>query len=1536
MQADEGSSWCGAQDWGPLNENGISLTPCFQNTVILGAPALLASIAFVVRGSYLKRNGNAHGLGHILVYWPQQLATVVAIGALIAHFWTSSSGGFSASFAFGSLLVSWVLAIRLNRLESIYEIRSSDVLFFFELYSVLATFVSLYSLHHNDNGDNDNEASLRYFHTYFYTILAVFILEAFPRGSTHVQRQSDANKHDKANFFSRLTFHYMQSIISLGYKQPLTIDNINILPKEALTQHGYKQLSPQWEARKNAVQAANLSADAEHQQSPSLMRVIGKTFWKPFTLMISLQLTASSLQFLLPVLIQQIMLYIESEDNEIPKERGIILALGLLLVNVSVSLMKNQVFKQESEAGLEIRNALVSMIYRKALVLSPGSRKGSSAGAITNHMSNDAEKWTKEIIWVIGWITVPFEILVAIAMLYNIIGWSVFCGLAVIVLITPTQKWVGEFFDKTRDDKAAAMDSRVALMSEVLSNIKTIKLYGYESGLKTKVESFRNKEIALLRKSGLVMSFLSIVFTCLPLFIAFVSFAVFATVGGPNFTPGVMNAQVVFVSLSLFGLLHHPIASMSNVTESTVSLRVSTRRIQKFLLKEELDPSAVSRDPNLPKDPKTPVIQIEDATFAWASENPSVAAKDDSDDEDEEDEENETTALLAADRAETSAPALVDINFAIARGQLTAVVGRVGQGKSSLLSAIIGDMYKRKGSVKVYGSIALVSQQAWICNATVRDNIVFGKAFDQEKYDGILFASGLLPDLEILAAGDMTEIGERGINLSGGQKQRVSLARAAYQDADVYLMDDPLSAVDAHVDQHLWEHLIGPKGLLKNKTRLLVTHGIHHLEHVDHILVVKNGKITESGHYKHLIAAKNTFHQLIKDFSVSHRKKNRKASTTGDAVADAVGASSSPSSGSDDDETGTVVAAHEDNKKDDEEADGELVKDEEAHSGIVGWETFRVYCEAMSWELFVAMLLVFVIWEVLQLSVPLWLEHWTSVMDTTTHSVAYYLIIYGCLVLIYITIDVWLTYICFVVACVRASVILHENVLARVFRLPMAFFDVTPQGRILNRFSSDISGIDDMVPESFICLLTCISNFIGALMILTFATPAFVFVLPLVGLVYTILQKYYIRTSSMLRRLDSVTKSPMYQHFSESLNGLSSIRAMNIKDRFIAENAVKSDKAATALYASWMTNRWLNIRLEVLTASASFVAALLAVLNKGSITPSMAGLALSSTTSLAYNVIWTLRSYCDLCSDLIAVERVHEYSNKRTEAPASTGVRLPEHWPQHGRIVFKNYSTRYREGLDLVLKDVSFEVQPMEKVGIVGRTGAGKSSLTLALFRIVESADSYWARASSQEGASFDSNVQELDLAGSLGGGSIEIDGVDISTLGLQDLRQHLSIIPQDPTLFAGTVRENLDPLNELPDGDLWQALERAHLKSHIASLNGGLSFEVAQNGENFSVGQRSLICLARALLRKTKILVLDEATAAVDVETDELIQKTIRQEFKDRTILTIAHRIKTVMDSDKILVLEKGRVEEFDSPKKLMKSKNGLFYSLAHQAGEV
>lgn len=475
------------------------------------------------------------------------------------------------------------------------------------------------------------------------------------------------------------------------------------------------------------------------------------------------------------------------------------------------------------------------------------------------------------------------------------------------------------------------------------------------------------------------------------------------------------------------------------------------------------------------------------------------------------------------------------------------------------------------------------------------------------------------------------------------------------------------------------------------------------------------------------------------------------------------------------------------------------------------------------------------------------------------------------------------------------------------------------------------------------CLMSGFSV-LGTVIVLAATTPVFLAMVPPLFICFVLVQLYYIRSSRSLKRLDSTSRSPVYQHFTETLVGVSTIRAMNVDARFIAENERKATISSNAFYTFQTTNRWLQVRLEALGAVIVLAAALFTVAYRNSLNPGMVGLALSYALTIQSDITMLIRSYAELQTQLVSVERVQEYLLKNKEAPSiqDKDAQLPESWPSEGKVEFRNYSTRYRQGLDLVIKNISFEVTPAEKVGIVGRTGAGKSSLTLALFRIVEAANSHWAKASHNEADQdtvVDTSNEPVELEKvevEEDGGSIWIDGVDISTIGLKTLRQRLAIIPQDPTLFAGTVRQNLDPFDELQDADLWEALERAHLKEQISSLTGGLSFMVTQNGDNFSVGQRSLICLARALLRKSKILVLDEATAAVDVETDELIQKTIRKEFKDRTILTIAHRIKTIMDSDKILVLEKGCVEEFESPATLVQNHESLFYKLAHQAGEI
>ncbi|KAF9120412.1 Canalicular multispecific organic anion transporter 2 [Mortierella sp. 14UC] len=1139
------------------------------------------------------------------------------------------------------------------------------------------------------------------------------------------------------------------------------------------------------------------------------------------------------------------------------------------------------------------------------------------------------------------------------------------------------------FMSGFEDEKLEKMDARLRLMTEILSNIKIVKLYGWEDAFHKKIDVKRSEELHSEKMLATIRSILTIVFSSVSLLMSLATFGVYAFYGGPNMTPGNMTSQVIFVAIALFAKLNRPLGLVAHTISVTISVRIATRRIQNFLVLEEIDTSIVERfsrqgqqgslgSSKAAKKGPTPVaIEIDNGTFAWEQEVTPAAAADIAGLDKKatlSDAAAERQPLLSGSKPLSSSssslstaatpgrPTLANITLQIPEGHLTAVVGRIGQGKSSLLSALMGEMYKKQGTVRIYGDLAYVPQQPWILNATVQENITFGKRFNQELYDRIVYASGLRPDLDMLPAGDQTEIGERGINLSGGQKQRVSLARAAYQDADIYFLDDPLSAVDAHVDQHLWRELIGPQGLLKDKTRVLVTHGIHHLEEVDQIVVLKDGMISELGDYRHLTQARGAFYQLMKEYSAAHQRASLTRKHRKDAMAvEATDVDSERNTivGEDSEQDDTKKDAQGEGEEEKDDKAGELIAEETMVDGKVSWKVAMAYARAVTLKNVFFCIALFIALQSCQVGTNFWLRRWILDLEASespssptappASSTAYYLAGYGILILLFVILDVLVNYMAEVVCGIQASKTIHNRLITRVLRLPMSFFDTTPMGRIVNRFSSDLAAIDSQLPEECNDLFAFTTIIAASLTVIAYSTPAFLFFFPPLVFAYAVVQDYFIKTSGALRRLQSVARSPLYQHFSETLAGVSIIRVMQGQtSRFILENEVKTDTTVNRTNIIQLVNRWLQIRVELMGGLIVFTAAALAVLNADNLDPSLVGLALTYALSMVTFINALVRTFSEVQNLMISVERVIEYSEKPTEAPTVTGVHLPEKWPQQGRVVFKNYSARYREGLDLVVKDISFSVEPAEKVGIVGRTGAGKSSLTLALFRIIEAADSYWARASDPS-AEFSPPLESTMFA-SDAGGSIEIDGIDISTLGLRDLRQHLAIIPQEPTLFAGTLRQNLDPFSEHSDADLWQALDRAHLKDHISSTSSsstssdgqGLSYEVAQNGENFSVGQRALICLARALLRKTKVLILDEATAAVDVETDDLIQKTIRKEFADRTILTIAHRVKTVMDSDKILVLERGCVKEFEAPGVLLKQKGSLFYSLAQQAGEI
>ncbi|KAG0012086.1 hypothetical protein BGZ81_001777 [Podila clonocystis] len=1468
-----------------------------------------------------------------------------------------------------SMLIAWALTLVVNHLEPLYTIRASPYVSAYSTVSLLAAAITTRTLH--DTSIASTKPHFHAFSAFLACNLIHLMIEAYPRGRTHVQRLSPASRYDKANLFSRLSFHFLQHVVSTGYKRPLALEDVDgLMPGYIRTEHSYPYLAQLWEQHVVKRRAKG--------EEPSLWRMIMVAYARQWGWVLVLCLGHAGLMYVSPQLLGRLLDFVQSykalptaagggggggiEREPEPLALGVILAFGLFFASLLVTFVSAQYYATTTNLGIEIRTALVAMVYRKSLKLSAGAKQRSTAGEITNHMSVDAERWAQATGLMPMVVSVPFEIAIAIWLLYLKIGWSIFTGLGSIVLTLPFHAFMAKLFQKIKSAKLEAMDSRLRLVNEVLSGIKIVKLYNWENSFKEKLTAVRGRELKVIRHMGYVFSVMTVIFTTTPLVIALVSFSVYATVGGPNFSRGEISPQVIFVSTSLFGLLSRPVSMLSQIMNQVISADVATTRIERFLLAEEIESTVVEREEELGQ--ATPVIEVKGGVFAWCSEEPEV----ETDKERKAREKNEAkkyheaekAALKAgkpapakpdSDREEDRSSTLIDINMQIAKGSLTAVVGRVGQGKTSLLSAVIGDMYKRQGSVRIRGQVTYAAQQPWIINATLRDNILFGLEFDAKKYDRIVHVCGLLPDIGMLPAGDQTEIGERGINLSGGQKQRVSLARAAYQDADVYLLDDPLSAVDAHVDQHLWENLIGPNGLLKSKTRVLVTHGIHHLEHVDQIVVVKDGRITENGHYNDLMDAKGAFHQLIDEFSVNARKDKKKMTESStslikdSATSDTKGSEVESLETQDDSEK---KEAQVDGKKDDK-----LVQDEKMESGSVAWNVYKIYLRAASYRNSFITVFMFVAAQGCQIGTNVWLQHWTNVApDSTKNKPAMFLTVYAALIAVFMVATFLVTYVVMVMAGLRACQRLHEQLLASVMYLPMSFFDTTPLGRIVNRFSSDVFACDDAIPWAFMSIMICVVSVSGTVIVIAASTPAFLALVPPLSVAFVLIQMYYIRSSRALKRIDSIARSPVYQHFSETLSGVTTIRAMGAQGRFVAENAMKTDASSTAYFTYVTSNRWLQIRLEALGAVIVLGAALFAVLSRETLSPSMVGLALSYSLTVTEDVTWMVRSFCELQNSMVSVERIHEYVQKNPEAPAAMAVddTLPERWPSEGRVEFRNYSTRYRQGLDLVIKNISFEVKPAEKVGIVGRTGAGKSSLTLALFRIVEAANSHWAKASHngedmdadfmkaklQEEEEKEDTVDLENVAVDEDGGSIWIDGVDISTVGLSRLRKHLAIIPQDPTLFAGTVRENLDPFDELQDADLWEALERAHLKEHIASLAGGLSFMVSQNGDNFSVGQRSLICLARALLRKTKILVLDEATAAVDVETDELIQKTIRKEFKDRTILTIAHRIKTVMDSDKILVLERGCVQEFESPRELLERRDSLFFKLAQQAGEV
>ena len=1268
--------------------------------------------------------------------------------------------------------------------------------------------------------------------------------------------------YERAGFINKI--HYLYAVISLCQLRKknkggtLRLEDLPLLGQSEEVSYKTIQFEKEYERYK------------KKHGKPSLFWPIMRVFWRRIFKEEFLTLVYNACKLAFAYFLSQVLeLYEAGNKGDAYRYAG-----GLFGSVILGCYAYHFGFFQGVKMNGHLRPVLIGMIYKKINRLSYFSINQVSIGKIVNIAANDLNYFEFNIYFIYYLIAAPLTLGGALGLLWYYFGVACLPGVGCVLLMWPLQYLFSAIGGKYLKQKNPTTDERIKLTNEMIEGIRLLKMYGWDTQFAEMIEKVRNKEVSLLRKIGYTEYFAGHMLARLTPVLG--SFLIFMTYGLMGNTPTV--GKVYATIMILFFLRVSAVLFSSMAFKFVVEARLIFQRIIQLLEVDELNAYKV----NPPKDPSNG-IEFNQFSAFWGENKKQPGQT-----QEKNSQKNNKAAQIVIEELTFENPTLKNISFSVKKGTLCALVGKIGCGKSTALMSFFNEVPKTTGELRFSGRLAYVEQEVVIYPGTVRSNILFGKPYDEEKYRKITEACCLLDDFKAFANGDLTEIGERGVNMSGGQKARTSLARALYSDADIYLLDDPLSAVDTKVAKNLFNHAI--RGVLKDKTVLLATHQVHFAREAEKIIVLDNGEVKAEGTLEQIVQQDAT---ILSIFETKQRKK----------TADSIGENPVHTE-KDSVQTKTIEALVKKlEPEEEEEVDkarsplnkeekGALIQKEKDESSQVGLKTYWFYFKNGG-NIF-SLLLFFInlaAIEVLYVMYTRLLGYWTQgTWSPETSMKALAGIIGGfifCLIL---------RQILFVNFSIRISQSFHRKILRRVMRAVVEFYDTNPSGRILNRFSNDMGVLDrfilsvsnDVIDAAVFFFAIFITIWIVVPWLLIPGFALFVF--------YYGLVRFVKRAIVQGRGVELLTRSPIYSVFSTTLAGLITIRIYGQGKRFVREFTHLLNRNARAFHSYYDSNRVFGFYSDY--SSAIFACAGVAILLATNIDPGLLGLTCSYVMSVTDYAQWAMRQMLMHLMQMASTERIKTYTQIQQEAELSlpSDKELVEnHWPAKGEVVFNNVHMKYRKNTDHVLKGLTFSVKGGEKIGCVGRTGAGKSSILQALFRMVE--------------------IDKESVPDSY----IKIDGVDTQATGLHLLRKNISIIPQTPYIFMGSVRRNLDPLNEYSEQRIIDALIETGLWDYIKTLPKGLETDMSNASSVFSVGQKQLICLARTLLQNNKILVLDEATANIDFETDNFIQQKIMERFKDSTIFTIAHRLSTVANYDKVLVMDKGRVIEFDHPYKLL-----------------